>query len=136
MFAVLFPIIFIMRSAAYFLCCPEPWPSLDTDRAGHLLHQHCTCSLQVNARIMLAGSAVFCYFRFLANYKVHPRLGVLIHVITEIQNDVGMFIAILLFVVFGFAFAFSGLSPPRHLQMHSDASSPFLIPVWNLFDLS
>ena len=136
MFAVLFPAIFVMRTLAYFTCCAQPWRSLDTDAAGVALRRPCSCDVQVHARTILAANAVICFFRFLANYKVHPRLGVLIHVITEIQNDVGMFIAILLFVVLGFAFAFSGLSPPRHLQLQSDASSPFLIPVWNLFDLS
>lgn len=135
MFGVLFPATFLVRVAALLTCCDEPWRSLDTDESGLALQGECQCGLAEGARTLLAANAIFCFFRFLANYKVHPRLGVLIHVITVVQGDVGRWFAILLFVVLGFAFAFSGLSPPRRLKLHSDEASPFLIPIWNFFDL-
>ena len=140
MFWVLFPLVIALRVAARISCCAQPESSLRDGGAfsggGPDGDARCACALKVYSRLILAVNAVLCFIRFLANYRVHKRLGVLIHVIRTMFNDIQIFVYILAIVVFGFSVAFGGIAPPRHLQLRADGNSPFMLPLWNLFDLT
>lgn len=134
MFWVLFPLIVTLRVLARAVCCAHPVGSLP--ELGSEDKAPCYCQLKVNSRLILAVNAVLCFIRFLANYRVHKRLGVLIHVIRTMFKDIQIFIYILAIVLAGFAFCFGGIAPPRHLKFRADGASPFMLPAWNLFDLT
>lgn len=53
----------------------------------------------------------------------------LIYMIHAMFTDIFRFVQILAVVMRGFAFAFGGIAPPRAIQLHADATSPFMMPV-------
>lgn len=58
-----------------------------------------------------------------------------VYMIQSMITDISRFVKVLSIVMFGFAFAFAGLASPHKFELHANAHSPMMLPIWNMFEM-